>query len=119
MLLNIINDTINGEDLENTSSYFDISNFKTSFPKSKIFSYEFIIFISQCYDVHTLLARMNIKLNIIGIIEAKFKKHTVRNVNINLNGYAIEHTPTEANCSSALLYIDNSLNYNVRCLFKH
>ena len=37
-------------------------------------------------DVHTPLARMNIKLNIIVIIEAKFKKHTVRN--INLNGYA-------------------------------
>ena len=40
--------------------------------------------------------------------ETRFKKYTVGNININLNEYAIE--PTEANCSGALLYIDNSLN---------
>ena len=57
-------------------------------------------------ELHTLLARMKAKCNIIGIKE----KNTVRNI----NGYAIQHTPTEANCSSALLYIGNSLNYIVR-----
>ena len=59
-------------------------------------------------DLHTLLARMNVKFNIIGITESRYKKNTIRNININLNGYAIEHTPTEANCGGALLYIDNS-----------
>ena len=57
---------------------------------------------------------MKIDFNIIGITETRLKKHTVRNININLNGYAIEHTPTEENCGSALIYIDNSLNYIVR-----
>ena len=57
---------------------------------------------------------MKINFNIIGITETRLKKHTVRNININLNGYAIEHTPTEKNCGSALIYIENSLNYIVR-----
>ena len=69
---------------------------------------------SSCHDfddLHILLARMNIKSNIIGMKETRFKKYTVGNININLNEYAIE--PTEANCSGALLYIDNLLNYTV------
>ena len=57
---------------------------------------------------------MKIKFNIIGITETRLKKHTVRNINISLNGYAIEHAPTEANCGGTLLYIDNSLHYTVR-----
>ena len=49
MLLNRIKDRINGEDLENASSYFDNSDFNTSFPKSKfngtIFFHMNIIFV--------------------------------------------------------------------------
>ena len=62
----------------------------------------------------SLLARINIKFNIIGITETRLKKHSIRNINIDLNGYAIEHTPTEASCGGALLYIDSSQNYIVR-----
>ena len=54
---------------------------------------------------------MKVKFNIISITKTRFKKHTaiiIRIINKNLNGYAKEHTPTEANCGSALLYIDNS-----------
>ena len=112
-LLNRRKDAINGEDLENPSSYFDISDSNTSFPKSQFnetISFHMNI-SSLCHifdDLHTLLARMNVKFNIIGITESRYKKNTIRNININLNGYAIEHTPTEANCGGALLYIDNS-----------
>ena len=49
---------------------------------------------------------MNVKFNIICITEIRFKKHTVGNIYINLNGHAIEHTPFETNCGGALLYID-------------
>ena len=56
-------------------------------------------------ELHTLLARMKVKSNITGITETRLKKHTVRNTNINLNGYAIEHTSTEGNCGGALLYV--------------
>ena len=65
-------------------------------------------------ELYTLLARIKVKFNIIGITETRLKKHTVTNLNLNLNGYVIEHAPTEANCGGALLYIDNSLYYTVR-----
>ena len=35
-------------------------------------------------------------------------------MNINLKGYTVEHTQTEANCGGALLYIENSMNYTIR-----
>ena len=118
-LLNRIKDPINDEDLENVSSYFDISDFDTSFPKSQFSGTNFFHMntSSLCHnfdELHTLLARIKVKFNIIGITETRLKKHTVTNINLNLNRYAIEHTPTEANCGSALLYIDNSLNYTVK-----
>ena len=56
---------------------------------------------SLCYsfdDVLTLLAIMKIKFKIIGITESRLKKHTARNINIDLNRYAIGYTSTEASC---------------------
>ena len=47
-------------------------------------------------DLHTLLARMNAKLNIICITETRLK-NILFEISLNLNEYAIEHTPTEAN----------------------
>ena len=104
-LLNRTKDAINGD--------FNTSFLKSQFNGTNFF---YIHALSLCYhfvDLHTLLARMNVKFN---IIEKKFrlKKHTVRDININLNGYAIEHKPTEANCGSPVFYIDNSLNYAVK-----
>ena len=59
-------------------------------------------------DLQTLLTTINIKFNVISITETRLKKW------LNLNGYTIEHTPTEANCGGALLYIENSMNYTIR-----
>ena len=50
------------------------------------------------------------------------KQSSIRNTNIDPNGYSFEHTPTEANCGGALLYIDNSINYIVRddlCIYRN
>ena len=65
-------------------------------------------------DLHTLLSEINLKFDIIGITETRLKKNSIRNINIHLKGYTIEHTPTEANCGGALLYINNTFNYTVR-----
>ena len=65
-------------------------------------------------DLHTLLSEINLKFDIIGITETRLKKSSIRNINIDLKGYTIEHTPTEANCGGALLYINNTFNYTVR-----
>ena len=75
------------------------------------------------YDLHIHLARKNVKFNIISIAETKLKKYTVGNIPkwiwINLNGYAIEHTPTEANCGGVFLRINNSLNSTVRTTLQY
>ena len=57
-------------------------------------------------------------LNVIGI---RLKKSSIRNTNIDLNGYSFEHSPTEANCRGALLYIDSNISYIVRddlCIYR-
>ena len=65
-------------------------------------------------DLHTVLSEINLKFDIIGITETRLKKNSIRNINIDLKGYTIKHTPTEANCGGALLYINNTFNYTVR-----
>lgn len=72
---------------------------------------------SLCHNfdgLHSLLARMNIKSKIISTTETRLK-NIVRNINTNLNEYAIKHISTEANSNyGGTLYIDNSLNSTVR-----
>ena len=72
-------------------------------------------------DLQTLLAKINVKFNVIGITETRLNKTSIRNTNIDLSGYSFEQTLTEANCGVALLYIDNNINYIVRddlCIYK-
>ena len=119
VLLDKLSGAINGGNLENSSSYFDVDNVNTKFSKNQFDGINFfhMNISSLCHnfdELQTLLARTNIKFNIIGITETRLKKHSIRNINIDLNGNAIEHTPTEASCGGALLYIDSSLNYIVR-----
>ena len=119
VLLDKLSDTINGENLENSSSYFDFDNVNTKFSKNQFDGINFfhMNISSLCHnfdELQTLLARINIKFNIIGITETRLKKHSIRNINVDLNVYAIEHTPTEASCGGALLCIYGSLNYIVR-----
>ena len=64
-------------------------------------------------DLQTVLAKINVKVKVIGLTEIKLNKASIRNTNIDLSGYSFEHTPTEANCGGALLYIDNNINYIV------
>ena len=72
-------------------------------------------------DLQTLLAKINVKFNVIGITETRLNKSSIRNTNIELRGYSFEHNPTEANSQSALLYIDNNINYIVQddlCIYR-
>jgi len=55
-----------------------------------------------------------LQIDIIGITESRLKKDWSPIVNINLNNYEIEHTPTESSNGGALLYIKKSLAYKVR-----
>ena len=118
-LLNKLSDAINDENIDNSSSYFDESDFNKNFPKdlfdgTNFFHMNISSLCRNFDDLHTLLSEINLKFDIIGITETRLKKNSIRNINIDLKGYTIEHTPTEANCGGALLYINNTLNYTVR-----
>ena len=62
-----------------------------------------------------LNAIMNLlNFNFIGLTETRLKKDVSVTIPIEIEGYSYEHTPTEASCGGALLYISNKLNYKPR-----
>ena len=54
-------------------------------------------------QLHTLLSEINISFDVIGIIETRLKKQTLRTTNIDINGYNLELSPTEASSGRTLL----------------
>ena len=77
--MNRINDGIDGEDPESSSTYFDVSDLNSSFPKSQFNGTNFfhMNISSLCHnfdELQTLLARIEIKFNIIGITEIRLRK---------------------------------------------
>ena len=64
--------------------------------------------LSYNFDqLHSLLSEINVSFDVTGITETRLKKQTLRITNIDINGYNLEHTPTEASCGGSLLYIKN------------
>ena len=61
-----------------------------------------------------MLSQLSVKFDIISITETRLKTHALRTTNINLQGYSIEHTPTESTCVGSLLYINININYFCR-----
>ena len=56
-------------------------------------------------QLHNFLSEINISFDVIRITETRLTKQTLRTTNIDINGYNLEHTPTEASCGGSLLYI--------------
>ena len=78
-LFDRINDEIDCEDLENSSTYFDINNLNSSFPKSQfnatnVFHMNISSLCHSFDDLQPLLARISVKFNIIRITETRLKK---------------------------------------------
>ena len=63
---------------------------------------------------HTLLSQLSVKFDIISITKTRLKAYALTASNINLQGYSIDHTPTESTCGAILLYINNNINYICR-----
>ena len=118
ILIEKLNDDLDKKDLENSLSYFHENELNNNFSQNEFNGKNFphINISSSCRnfdDLQTVLAKMNLKFNVIGITETILNKTFIRNTNIDLSGYSFEHTQTEANCGGALLYIDNNTNYIV------
>ena len=52
--------------------------------------------------------------DIIALTESRIKKNSASPINIELENYSVEHTPTEIAAGGALLYINKRLSYHPR-----
>ena len=65
-------------------------------------------------ELNLLINSLNGKPEVIGISESRLKATQESITDIALEGYSVEHTPTESNNGGALLYIDSKTNYKRR-----
>ena len=61
-----------------------------------------------------LLSDLNVSFDILAIKETRIKKDLSSPINLQLNNYSIEHSPTESLAAETLLYINKSLSYQPR-----
>ena len=93
-------------DCKELNSVNSLSNFNFSAFHLNISS------LSRHYDeLKTLLSLLDFNLSVIGITESRFLKHSPPIFNFNIDGYSVEHTPTESSAGGALLYISNRFTY--------
>ena len=64
-------------------------------------------------QLHTLLAGLNIKFNVLGITETRFKFNSMTISTFELEGHVIEHKPIESSCGGSVLYIDKIIKHKV------
>ena len=97
--------------------YYDINDFTESKFKKKSFSILHLNIASisaHIDDLRTLLTLLDHKFDIITISETRIKKGISPTTNIELEGYTIDHTPTEASVGGVLIYMANHINFKVR-----
>ena len=118
-LINQLNDAMDLSDLPNPSTYYSIDKFNESF-KSNSFNGTNLLNLNisslpyNYEQLHTLLADININLDIIGITETRLRTGQKALNNIDIEKYVIEHTTTDGSCGGALLYIKEGITYKVR-----
>jgi exonuclease III len=99
--------------------YYDCQDFNTlaSGLKSSFFSalHLNISSLSRHYDeFNELLSLLDLNFGIIGISESRFLINQPSPFNFSLEGYSVEHTPTESSAGGALLYISNRFSHQPR-----
>ena len=65
-------------------------------------------------NFNILLSEFNVSFDILAITESKIKKDSSIPINLQLNNYSIDHTPTELSAGGTLLYISKVLSYQLR-----
>ena len=65
-------------------------------------------------QLETLLTTLKVEFDILGITKSRLKTGNQPINNIDLKGYVVESTPTDASCGGALLYINKNINYKLR-----
>ena len=102
--------------LTDSSQYFEVDDFSKAFNSSNhkgtnSFHMNMSSLPYNLDQLDTLLSEINISFDVDGITETWLKKQTLTTTNIDINGYNLEHTPTETSCGGSLLYVKNKLSY--------
>ena len=105
--------------MENSSSYYNFNQFNKMFDTNVFngFNTLYLNISSLPYNfdqLETLLTTLKVKFNILGITESRLKTGKQPTNNIDLWGYVVESTHTDASCGGALLYTNKSINYKLR-----
>ena len=119
VLTNRLNNTLNDSDLMHASSYYHIDEFNETFDPNVFNGLNVVHFniSSLSYDfdqLHTPLSNLKINFDILGVTESRLRIGKKPINNIDLEGYTIESTPTDATCGGALLYMNKNINYKTR-----
>ena len=122
-LMNQLNNFTDGEK-ENelklpSCKYRDLDYFQTfsSSFKRKTLSF-FLMNLSSLTenfgDFNILLNDLNVNFDILAITESRIKKDSSSPINLHLDKYSVEQTPTETSTGGTLLYINKRLSYQLR-----
>ena len=119
ILVDRLNEALNTTNMENSSSYYNFDQFNEMFDTNVFngFNTLHLNISSLPYNfdqLETLLTTLKVKFDILGITESRLKTGKQPINNIDLKGYVVESTPTDASCGNALLYINRSINYKLR-----
>ena len=105
--------------MENSSSHYNFDQFNEMFDTNVFngFNTLHLNISSLPYNfdqLETLLTILKVKFDILGITESRLKTGKQPINNIDLKGYVVESTPTDASCGGALLCINRNINYKLR-----
>ena len=102
----------------NFCQYYSIEKFNKIKPMSKnnfsVFHLNIASLQYHLEDLKILLSSLKTKFDIISISETKLHKNTPPNIDINIENYQYEHTPTEAEKGGTLIYVSNKHDYKPR-----
>ena len=65
-------------------------------------------------DFNKLLSELHVSFDIVAITETRIKKDSLSPINLWLNNYSTDHTPTNLSAGGTLLYISKLLSYQLR-----
>ena len=108
--LNTVNSAIN-------CKYFDVSDLNQLKNKKDLSSYLHLNIASlpsHIDELRNLIVDIDIDIDVFGISESALNQSDSNHTNVDINGYVIEHTPSEARKGGALLYINSNNSYKTR-----
>ena len=74
-----------------------------------------VCLLTKSFDhFNILLSDLKVSFDILAITETRIKKDSSSTINLQLNNYLTEHTPTESSGGGTLLYISKRLSYQLR-----